>query len=120
MAEIISSTIEWPNIQPPSYGTTIDVEDTSIKSTFEDGTVQARRKFTKSRKTWVLKWENLPMSDYLTLMDFLQNRVYFSAIPFHWNNPIDRKTYLVRYADKEAFETKMFSQMSGSITLQEV
>lgn len=109
----------WPDIQLPDYGTTIDIEDTSIKSTFEDGTIQARRKFTKSRKTWVLKWNNLPLEDYLTLMDFLQHKVYFSAIPFQWVSPIDKKTYVVRYSDKDSFETKAINYMSGSITLQE-
>ena len=115
----MADTIQWPDIEKPDYGTTVDVEDTSIRSTFEDGTVQARRKFTKSRKTFVLKWENMKMSDYNKLIDFLQNKVYFSAIAFNWQSPIDNKIYNVRYADKEVFTTKAVNRMPGSITLQE-
>ena len=45
----MADVIKWPDVTLPSYGTTEDVEDTSIRSTFEDGTIQARRKYTKSR-----------------------------------------------------------------------
>ncbi|WP_308536882.1 hypothetical protein [uncultured Megasphaera sp.] len=115
----MADVIKWPDVTLPSYGTTEDVEDTSIRSTFEDGTIQARRKYTKSRKTWVLKWDNMPYSEYVTLMDFLQNTVYFSAKPFEWTSPIDSKTYVVRFAEKEAFTSKAVNQMTGSITIRE-
>ena len=115
----MADVIKWPDDTLPSYGTTEDVEDTSIRSTFEDGTIQARRKYTKSRKTWVLKWDNMPYSEYVTLMDFLQNTVYFSAKPFEWTSPIDGKTYVVRFAEKEAFTSKAVNQMTGSITIRE-
>jgi hypothetical protein len=115
----MADVIKWPDVTLPSYGTTEDVEDTSIRSTFEDGTIQARRKYTKSRKTWVLKWDNMPYSEYVTLMDFLQNIVYFSAKPFEWTSPIDGKTYVVRFAEKEAFTSKAVNQMTGSITIRE-
>lgn len=115
----MADVIKWPDVTLPSYGTTEDVEDTSICSTFEDGTIQARRKYTKSRKTWVLKWDNMPYSEYVTLMDFLQNTVYFSAKPFEWTSPIDGKTYVVRFAEKEAFTSKAVNQMTGSITIRE-
>ena len=115
----MADVIKWPDVTLPSYGTTEDVEDTSIRSTFEDGTIQARRKYTKSRKTWVLKWDNMPYSEYVTLMDFLQNTVYFSAKPFEWTSTIDGKTYVVRFAEKEAFTSKAVNQMTGSITIRE-
>ncbi|MCI7200437.1 hypothetical protein [Megasphaera elsdenii] len=111
--------ITWPDIALPDYGTTQDVEDTSIQSTFEDGTVQGRRKFTKSRKTWVLKWDAMPLDDYNRLIDFLQNTVHFAASTFLWTSPIDQKKYTVRFAAKEEFTTVAVKRMSGSITLKE-
>lgn len=110
----------WPDIPNPSYGTTVDMEDTSLVSSMEDGMVQARRKFTKSRKTWKLRWNGLPKADYLTLADFLQNTAFFAAVAFTWVCPLDGKTYTVRYAGKEEFETINFGRLSGSITLTEV
>ncbi len=115
----MADALKWPDITPPSYGSTEDVEDTSIRSIFEDGTVQARRKYTKSRKTWVLKWDNLPYAEYVTLMDFLQNKSYFSAKPFEWVSPIDGKTYTARFVEKEAFTSKAVNMMTGSITIRE-
>lgn len=113
------TTPTWPSITAPAYGTTEDVEDTSIRSTFEDGTVQARRKYTKSRKTWVLRWDSLTYTEYVTLMDFLQNTIYFSAKAFNWTSPIDGKTYVCRFVEKEAFTSKAVNTMSGSITIRE-
>lgn len=109
----------WPDIKPPEYGTTEDVENTSLRSTFEDGTVQGRRKFTKSRRTWELKWTALPKADYLTLMDFLINTVHFSASAFLWTSPLDGKTYTARFSSKEPFETRTTGTVSGSITIRE-
>jgi hypothetical protein len=112
--------LSWPDILNPSYGTTIDVEDTSLTSSMSDGVVQGRRKFTKSRKTWELKWDALPTAQYLTLMDFIQNTVYFAALSFSWTCPLDGKTYTVRYSGKDKFETKAVGRLSGSISLTEV
>lgn len=113
------ANLKFPDIQEPSYGSTVDLEDTSIKSKMENGTIKARRKFTKSRKTWVLKWDNLPMADYLILARFLTDTCFFAAIPFEWKSFTDGKTYLVRFQDKEKFEPVKIGYMSGSITLQE-
>jgi hypothetical protein len=53
-------------------------------------------------------------------MDFLQNTVFFTALPFSWLSPIDGKTYTVRYAGKEEFTTLEGERVAGSITLTEV
>lgn len=114
------ANLKFPtSIRKPSYGSTVDYEDISIRSKMENGVVKARRKFTKSRKTWLLRWDSLPEADYLILMRFLANECYFSAVPFEWECFADGKTYLVRFADKEKFETKAVGYYSGSITLQE-
>lgn len=114
-------TITFPStIMNPSYGTTIDAEDSSIVSKMEDGSVVGRRKFTKSRNTWKLQWDALPKEQYNTLFDFLKNTVYFAALPFQWTNPLDGVTYTVRYSAKEEFTTKAVNVLSGSISITEV
>lgn len=117
----MADTITFPSsIMQPSFGTTVDVEDTSIVSKMEDGSGVGRRRFTKSRKTWKLAWDALPTAQYNTLSDFLQNTVYFAAMAFQFTSPLDNKTYTVRYASKEEFTTKEVDKLSGSITLTEV
>lgn len=117
----MADTITFPDsLMQPSFGTTVDVEDTSIVSKMEDGSGIGRRKFTKSRKTWKLVWNAMPTSQYNTLMNFLQNTVYFAALTFQFTSPLDEVTYTARYISKEEFTTKEVNQVSGSITLTEV
>lgn len=92
------------NIQNPSYPLKVKAEDTSISSKFEDGTMQSRRKFTRSRKVFTLQWNSLSQSEYAILEDFIVNDVHFAAEVFKWINPVDNKTYEVRctsYGDAE-------------------
>jgi hypothetical protein len=117
----MSDMITFPStIIAPSFGSTVDVEDSSIVSKMEDGSVVARRKFTKSRKKWRLQWDALPIAQYNTLINFLQNTVYFAALSFQWTSFTDGNTYTVRYSEKEDFTTKAVGFMSGSITIVEV
>lgn len=89
--------MDFPSSIPnPEYPFKVDHEDNSIKTQFEDGTVQSRRKFTKSRKTWILKWESLKQNYYDTLENFIVNQVHHSAVVFNWLNPADNRTYAVR------------------------
>lgn len=115
----MSDAIVFPDIIKPSYGTTIDPEDTSLLTKMDDGSQVGRRKFTKSRISWKLKWDAITKSDYLILSDFLRNTVYFSALTFKWICPLDNTTYTVRYTAKEEFETKDVNTLTGSITLTE-
>ena len=41
--------ITFPEIRPPSYPIGMEVEDNSLRSNFEDGSMQSRVKFTRSR-----------------------------------------------------------------------
>ena len=49
----------FPEIANPDYPFTLVPEDNSISSTFEDGTVQSRVKFTRSRDSYQLTWSNM-------------------------------------------------------------
>lgn len=110
----------FPDIQKPSTPLKITPEDTTIRSTMEDGTVVARRKFTKIRNTYVLTWDYLSNDDYVTLMDFLENTIYMGALPFTWTQPMTGKTKTVIFISMEDFETKLYNKWSGSITLEDV
>lgn len=90
------STLTFPSIEPPVYPLEEQYEDNSISSAMEDGTVTGRRKFTKSRTTWTLKWTALPDSDHTLLMDFIRKTVYFKSLSFAWTNPQTETTHEVR------------------------
>lgn len=84
------------NIVNPSYPFGIENEDTSLISKFEDGSMQSRRKFTRSRKKFSLKWNKLNQEEFETLNDFIVNVAKFSCNSFEWINPSDNKIYIVR------------------------
>lgn len=79
--------IYFPNISAPSYPLKIQTENNSITSKFEDGTVQSRPKFLRSRRKFVVSWQSLPQNEYLILDDFIRNVVRYSAETFYWKNP---------------------------------
>ena len=84
------------SIPNPEYPFKVEHEDNSITSKFEDGTVQSRLKFTKSRKTWTLKWNGMKQSHYNTLENFIVNQAKHQANVFNWINPTNNTTYSVR------------------------
>lgn len=79
--------IQFPiSIDPPAWPFDCEYEDNSIITKFEDGSQQSRRKFTRSRRKWTLKWKYLPREQYLTLMKFISETVSFSSRSFNWTN----------------------------------
>lgn len=79
--------IQFPtSIDPPAWPFDCEYEDNSIITKFEDGSQQSRRKFTRSRRKWTLKWNHLPREKYLTLMNFISQTVSFSSRSFNWTN----------------------------------
>lgn len=98
--------MEFPKIMNPDYPLKEEYEDNSISSTFEDGSVQARRKFTRSRGTFSLSWGELPTAQYNTLRDFVTKQAFFSANAFSWTHPVTKKQYTV-YIKKDSFKASL-------------
>ena len=124
------SAISFPNIQAPTFPYECEYEDNSIISKFEDGTQQSRKKFTKSRRKWTLKWENLSRADYKTLMNFIVNTVSFSALSFQWvewdskddvvGGVVTPETVTVRVTKVGKWTNNALHYWGGTIELTEV
>lgn len=118
-------SISFPNISKPSYPLSIGLENNSIMSKFEDGTVQSRPKFTRSRRTFKVKWNGLPNDEYLLLENFIRNEAKYSAETFLWKNPATYNTTneeIVEVRIIEAPEAQMtvLNRWDVELTLQEV
>mgnify|MGYP007069897233 CR=1 FL=1 len=83
----MSDVIHFPDIREPGWPFTEEYEDTSLRTKFEDGSMQSRSRFTRSRRKWTLRWNHLPRREYLALMHFITKVVKFSAKSFIWANP---------------------------------
>lgn len=117
--------INFPNISKPSYPLGIELENNSLMSKFEDGTVQSRKKFTRSRRTFTAKWNGLPNDEYLILENFIRNVVNYSAETFLWVNPatyapFEEETIQVRVVNVGKAEMSVLNRWNVELTLQEV
>lgn len=110
----------FPTIKKPVYPFKDKPEDNSKKSTFEDGSVQARRYFTRSRKKWTVKWTALPQVQYELLDDFIRNQACFAANSFIWTNPSDNKDYEVYVDDYQGASLTMLGYWDVTLVLAEV
>lgn len=122
----MATTINWPSTIPaPTYPFECEYENNSIISKFEDGSQQSRRKFTRSRRKWTLKWERIDRADYLALMTFITSTVYFSALSFNWINADSKddtnpETVEVRITDVGKWTNDALHYWGGTIELTEV
>lgn len=112
--------LTFPEIANPDYPFTIVPEDNSIVSTFEDGTVQSRVKFTRSRDTFELTWSDMSFDDFKKLYDFIKNEAHFKAITFEWTNPLTDEKHEVRCMEFTNLSNKKVNFWSAKIKLQEV
>ena len=112
------SALVFPTLPNPEYPFKPEYEDNSITSKFEDGTVQSRLKFTKSRKTWTLKWNGMKQTDYTTLETFIVTQAKHAANKFNWTNPTDNTTYSVRCI-KFSSEMQFINNWDVELQLQE-
>lgn len=111
--------MEWPTEIPnPEYPMGYEPEDNSIITTFEDGTQQSRRKFTRSRSAWELIWNRMKSKHFRILDNFVKNEIHFKSKTFSWENPEDGETYEVRCM---SFKAKLVTvdQWQVEIKLQE-
>ena len=114
------------SIDPPAWPFECEYENNSIISKFEDGSQQSRRKFTKSRRKWTLKWHHIPREQYITLMNFISQTVSFSARSFNWTNTdsVDdqggAEVVEVRITNVGKWTNEALHYWSGTIELTEV
>lgn len=122
----MATNINYPtNIKAPSYPFECEYENNSIISKFEDGTQQSRRKFTRSRRKWTLRYNHIPRADYLILMNFIANTVAFSSLTCNWVNTdsIDDTTpevVEVRVTNVGDWQNDVLHYWSGTVELTEV
>lgn len=106
----------WPSIQTPS-----SLKETpqkgQIRSNFEDGYVQSRSKWTRSRKVFNLQWNAMSNSDKETLVTFFENNL---GSTFTWTHPVSSTNYTVRFKDDEVeFDYVSINYWKVQLTLEE-
>lgn len=85
----------WPTMDP-SYPLQETPIKSQIKSTFENGKVQSRVKFTSLRYKWRVTWQFLPEAQYQSLVEYFDEN---QGETFSWTHPITTTVYTVRFSD---------------------
>ena len=128
----MSTKLYWPiDVPVPSWPFKETHENTSITSKFEDGSMQTRSKFTRSRRKWKLEWRNISRSAYLRIMDFVVHQAKFSANSFIWTNADsvdlaydymnpDEEQVCVRITDVGEWTNDTLNYWAGTIEFTEV
>jgi hypothetical protein len=121
--QMAEQNLQFPEIAKPVYPLDEDYEDIGLSAGFEDGAEQSRARFTRSRRTWTLRWTALSDADYQRLMDFWANQVKGNSMQFAWRHPLsaaDAASYQVRFVEKKNFQLLAGNVWSGEVTLREV
>lgn len=103
----------------PSTITPQKPEENTISTSFEDGFIQTRKRYTRIRKAWKLSWQYIRAVDYNTLYDHYTQ--VCMADSFSWTNTLTNVTYTVRYTDFTDLSTDTGAWYDNfSLTLEEV
>jgi len=87
----------------PSFPLKQSREDYTIKSSMEAGVIKTRARYTRSRKTFQLQYQNLTAAD-IVLLDAHLDEVLGITTSFSWTNPATNVTYTVRYGNLPEYE----------------
>lgn len=79
----------------PIYPVKMEREDQVIKSPTEAGYAHTRSRYSRQRRRWELKYENMPQTDVNTLEAFITT-VGGTADSFTWSHPASGQ-YTVRF-----------------------
>jgi hypothetical protein len=114
------------NIQKPVYPFSTKIKNPSLQSEMENGLVISRPKFTRTPRTFTLKWTALPATDYVVLCDFYMNTVLGGSMAFDWyypvvpNDPNSDTKFSVRFINEDInFDLVAPGFYSGKVTIQE-
>lgn len=87
----------WPDIQNPEEMKERPTKG-QVRSDFENGYVQSRPRWTRTRRVFQLQWRSMSSSDKETLAAFFEDNL---GGTFTWTHPSDGTSYTVRFADDQ-------------------
>lgn len=86
----------WPAIPAPSYTTGGETFLPQVRTEFDGGYVQSRKKFSLQKRRWGLNWNNMEEAHFLALESaFIADQ----GTAFPWTEPVRGVVYSVRYGE---------------------
>ena len=86
-------------VRIPSYPIEVSIEDAVLRSDTDSGHVITRPKFTKSRRSFTINYEDAPLSDMTTLEDFYFDDCGNGSAVFNWTRPDTGQVFVVGFKE---------------------
>ena len=94
----MATSLDFPNISPPSYPFNEKYMDSTIRSSFENGTEQTRERYTRRIKEFPsASWQALRQAEYEQLDTFYSVTTSGGALSFNWTHPSTGVSKEVRF-----------------------
>lgn len=93
----IQSGFYWPSGLSNPWAYDGELAGGTLRSTFEDGSLQTRQQFTRLRRTWTIGWDRMPTAE-LDILEAFFGTVHAGASTFEWTHPVRGTTHSVRFA----------------------
>lgn len=94
------------------------VADPTIRSTFENGAIATRKKFTKTPKTWEFKYSSVSNDDKEILEAFERDIVAYGGLSFNWIDPIVDVSHEVKFANLIKYSLENTQFMTWTLTIK--
>lgn len=104
----------------PNYPIKETPEDSTIQSEFDGGYTQTRPRFTRIRKTFELKYDNLISDSDKSALESFAETVKGGSLSFTWTHPVTSVSYTVRFKKTPEYEYVHYGWWKTSFTLVEV
>ena len=106
----------FPSIATPQYPISESVYVPKVKTEFESGHVQSRKRGTKYPRRFRLIWDGLSSNDFESIVTFFKS----TDDTFTWTHPFTSVVYTVRFTDDElSSRLQEGNEYSVSLNLEE-
>lgn len=116
----MATNINFPAISSPSWPITRIREDNMLRSQMENGIVQTRPKFTRTKDGWELEWKAMSNTDHSTFVTFFETTLSNGALSFNWTHPITNVTKEYRIEAPPEESNYDLTWWTVSFTIKEV
>ena len=93
------TNLKWPDIPNPIYPLKTDREDNVIRSNTDSGYEITRQRYTRTRKSYELKWTAISQDDRDTIVKFYDTKTASGSLSFTWYHPVDGSKHEVRFSE---------------------
>ncbi len=95
-------------------------EENVIRSAMEAGYEKTRSRYTRSRRNWTIRYENVTDTDKAAIATFYDTTVGHGADMFSWTHPTTMEVVTVRFGGRPKYVNAVLNFWNIEFDLKEV